>query len=411
MQQQDPHSKLIVALDVPDTKQAWEIVDDLGDLVDFYKIGMELIYQDGLEFARTLKKEGKKIFIDAKLHDIPRTVLSALKNIESLGADIVTIHTNMSCLNALEAYRKERGYANMKLCFISVLTSENLQDLRMMKQISDNANLKEHIVHLAKMVKKYSGDGLVASAFEVPLLRQALGDDFLIITPGIRPKGDWDTQWSGDKADDQKRSATPTRAIASGADYIVVGRPIVKADNRKLAAQTIINEIADAMEGNSQPLKLTNAIKINQPPEHGKKFTPVEAEDKDDALAIPRAIFNEASNILAEQSKANKVPAEQAETQKPVIKADIVRVTKSNNDKNIIKASPLYGAQKDSQDRESTPARTTAPIAPTRNKPVAKKHADVPNWQVVEPVKDKRPAPKENTPKWAPDKKDEDDEL
>ena len=219
--------KLIVALDVADCEQAEKLVKELGDEVSFYKIGMELIYHDGLELARILKKQGKKIFIDAKLHDIPRTVLSAARNIAQYKADILTVHCNASCLEAFKIYQDElEKQNNMKWCFVTILTSEYAT--------------KKKVLDLANKAIKAGAHGLIASAQEAKILRENFGNDFTLITPGIRPK------WAN--PNDQKRTATPLQAVKAGVDYLVVGRPITQAANKKKAARTIIEEIAQAME-------------------------------------------------------------------------------------------------------------------------------------------------------------------
>ena len=233
--------RLIVALDVSNCEEAEKLVKELGDEVSFYKIGAELIYHGGLELARKLKQNGKKIFIDAKLHDIPRTVLSAAQNVEDYcDADILTVHCNASCLEAFRIYQKELKKQNkkshMKWCFVTVLTSENEYDLR---KIQIRRKVPYHVKDLAENVLKIGARGLVASVQEAKILREKFGNDFTLITPGIRPKGA--------KADDQKRIATPTEAIQNGSDYLVVGRPITQAANKKQIAHDIIEEMANAI--------------------------------------------------------------------------------------------------------------------------------------------------------------------
>ena len=134
----EARSKLIVALDVPDIISAKKVIDKLGDSVVFYKIGMELIYHGGLDLARELKKQGKKVFIDAKLHDIPRTVLAAARNIETYEPDLLTLHCSSSTYQALQQYRDEGDKSNMKWCFVTMLTSEDDSDL-LKKQIRRTA--------------------------------------------------------------------------------------------------------------------------------------------------------------------------------------------------------------------------------------------------------------------------------
>ena len=186
---QDPHDRLIVALDVANIQRAWEIVDRLDDNVSFYKIGAELIYNNGLELAQTLKKENKRVFIDAQLIGSPRSVFMAAKNIELIGADIVTLYGNHSCFQAIQAYRKKRGYDVMKLCCITALSSETEDDLRALHQLADDIDLPTYIENIAYQAREAGADGVVASAREARNIREKMGNEFLIITPGIRPKG------------------------------------------------------------------------------------------------------------------------------------------------------------------------------------------------------------------------------
>ncbi len=244
--------KLIVALDVPDVEKAKKIIDILGDSVTFYKIGMELIYHGGLELAEKLKKDNKKVFIDAKLHDIPRTVLAAARNIAKHKADFLTLHCNSSNYKALQEYRKsENNEHEMKWCFVTVLTSEDDSDL---KRSGITRNVSDHVKELATQAITQGADGIVASAKEAKYLRSnGLADkEFIIITPGIRP--------AGYKADDQKRITTPTQAIKAGSDYLVVGRPIVKDADPKAMAEKIVKEIHNALSNKQATDKATLAF-------------------------------------------------------------------------------------------------------------------------------------------------------
>ena len=236
----EARGKLIVALDVPDVVSAKKMIDKLGDSVVFYKIGMELIYHGGLDLAKELKEQGKKVFIDAKLHDIPRTVKAAARNIETYGADLLTLHCNSSAYQAFQEYRKEQKHvkSNMKWCFVTMLTSEDDSDLEKMKI---RRTAKFHVEKLAIEAIEQGVDGIVASAQEARILKNLKNrnDDFIIITPGIRPKGS--------SHNDQRRVTTPTEAIQAGSDYLVVGRPILEANNPKIMAEKIVEEIANAL--------------------------------------------------------------------------------------------------------------------------------------------------------------------
>ena len=316
---QDPHDKLIVALDVENIQRAWEIIDRLDDNVSFYKIGAELIYNNGLELAQTLKKENKKIFIDAQLIGSPRSIFMAAKNIELMGADIVTLHGNHSCFQAIQAYRKKRGYSSMKLCCITALTSESEADLRALHQLADDIDLPTYVENIAYQAYQAGADGVVASAREARNIRQKMGSEFLIITPNIRSKNSGDAH----KSDDQKRITTPADAIQAGADYLVVGRPITTAENPKLAAQDIIDQIDQAMESNIVAGKHHLLTR--------KKFKLIDPADKQKDLGIPHKLFQASQpqkspshNVIKKEEPtpqidmANQRPQQQANQQKAI---------------------------------------------------------------------------------------------
>ncbi|MCH9852247.1 MAG: orotidine-5'-phosphate decarboxylase [Alphaproteobacteria bacterium] len=347
---QDPHDRLIVALDVDNIQRAWEIVDRLDDNVSFYKIGAELIYNKGLELAQTLKKENKKIFIDAQLIGSPRTVYAAAKNIELMGADILTLHGNHSCFQAIEAYRKKRGYSSMKLCCITALTSESEADLRALHQLADDIDLPTYIENIAYQAHQAGADGVVASAREARNIRQKMGSEFLIITPGIRPKNSANIH----KSDDQKRVTTPADAIQAGADYLVVGRPITNADDPKLAAQNIIDDIEKAMEGTiasgkQHPAHTIMPPMMPPPITARKKFKIIQPADEKKDLSIPHKMFQQPAT-----RPSQSVPS-------PVV------IKKEENN------HPKHDYSPDM-------------IPPRRNHP-EKKDENVPQWQEVKPEK------------------------
>jgi orotidine-5'-phosphate decarboxylase len=229
-----PRERLIVALDMPDVAQAERLIAEIGDRVSFYKVGMELAYGGGLDLVRRLADSGKQVFLDLKLHDIPNTVERAVGQVSRLGATFLTVHAYPQTMRAAVA---GRGNSDLKLLAVSVLTS------------CDDADLKEagYAYGVSALVDKRGAqaraarvDGLVASAAETTALRRQLGDDLLLVVPGIRP-ADADTG-------DQKRVATPGQAIRDGADYLVVGRPVTQATDPRAAAETIVAEIAAAAQ-------------------------------------------------------------------------------------------------------------------------------------------------------------------
>jgi orotidine-5'-phosphate decarboxylase len=226
--------RLIVALDMPDSGKALSIVEALSGEARLFKVGHELIYSDGLIFARALADAGMGIFLDAKLLDIPNTVERATANIDKLGMAFLTVHGTDR--KTLDAAVRGRGGGRMKLLAVTVLTSIEQADL------ADQGlaiGVPELVLKRARMAKEAGFDGVIASPNEAAAIRAELGSDFLIVTPGIR--------LSGSAIGDQQRVSTPGDAIAAGADYLVVGRPITEAADPKAAATSIISEIAAAL--------------------------------------------------------------------------------------------------------------------------------------------------------------------
>ena len=227
--------RLIVALDFHKMDDVKNLVNELGDSVVFYKVGMELFYSVGTEVVTWLKSQNKKIFLDLKLHDIPNTVAGGLCSLMNLGADILNVHaaggfTMMkTAADRLREESAKAGIVKPKLIAITVLTSINQAEWCGALKIS------EQVAEFAKQAKDAGLDGVVASPQEAALIRENCGKDFLIITPGIRP--------AGSDINDQSRISTPAAAIRNGANYLVVGRPIRAAENPKLAAENILAEI------------------------------------------------------------------------------------------------------------------------------------------------------------------------
>jgi orotidine-5'-phosphate decarboxylase len=222
--------RLIVALDVPTLAEAKALVNQLGDAVSFYKIGYQLGYAGGLPFGQELVQSGKKVFFDLKLHDIGNTVARGVESVAKLGATFLTVHAYPQTMKAAVEARGDK----LKILAVTVLTSYDDEDLA-------EAGYSESVSHLvarrAKQAREIGVDGLVCSAEEAASLRVQVGS-LALITPGIRP--------AGAAVGDQKRIMTPARAIAAGADYLVVGRPVVEATDPKAAAEAIVAEIAGA---------------------------------------------------------------------------------------------------------------------------------------------------------------------
>ena len=235
MTTENPSDKLIVALDFPTVEEARAIVQTIDDQCQFYKVGLELLFAGGQDLALELKRQGKRVFVDAKLLDIGATVEKATANIAKMGVDFLTLH--VSDQKTLEAAVRGRGNSGLKLLGVSVMTNLDEQDLQ--QQGITEFSPQELVLKRAQLAKQVGLDGLVSSGHEAHDIRQLVGPDFLIVTPGIRPSGA-DTQ-------DQTRVMTPGKAIANGANHIVVGRPICQADHPHLAAKAIQEEISNAV--------------------------------------------------------------------------------------------------------------------------------------------------------------------
>jgi len=227
--------RLIVALDMPTLAEADALVATLGDSVSFYKVGLELVFAGGLELARRLKSEGKHVFLDMKLLDIGNTVERAVANASEFGVDFLTVHGHD--LKTLQAAVAGRSDSRLKLLAVTVLTNLTADDL---SQQGCSHAPAEMVLRRARLARESGFDGVIASGQEAGRIREAIGEDFLIVTPGIR--------LPGSATDDQQRITTPDNAIGAGADYIVVGRPITQADDPKSVAETFVSHIRDAHE-------------------------------------------------------------------------------------------------------------------------------------------------------------------
>lgn len=230
----DPRDRLIVALDVPSIEMALSLVTRLGRSVTFYKVGYQLGYAGGLAFARQLIDDGKQVFLDFKLHDIGNTVEKGVESVAKMGAAFLTIHAYPQ---TMQAAVKGRGASKLKILAVTVLTSYDDNDLA-------NAGYRMKVGELAatraQQARDLGIDGLVCSPEEAANLRKIVGGKMTLVTPGIRP--------AGSATGDQKRIMTPAKAIAAGADYLVVGRPITEAADPKAAAEAIVAEIAQAVK-------------------------------------------------------------------------------------------------------------------------------------------------------------------
>jgi orotidine-5'-phosphate decarboxylase len=228
----DPRERLIVALDVSSVAEAEALVVRLGEAVRFYKIGYQLGFAGGFDFARALVDTGKQVFIDMKLHDIGNTVAQGVKSVAKLGATFLTVHAYPQTMHAAV---DARGDSGLRILAVTVLTSYNDADLA---AAGYDFTVPELVAERAAQARDVGVDGIVCSAAEAEMLRPTLGPGMVLVTPGIRP--------AVADADDQKRVMTPAAAIKAGADYLVVGRPVVAAVDPKAAADAIVAEIAKA---------------------------------------------------------------------------------------------------------------------------------------------------------------------
>lgn len=228
----DIRDRLIVALDVPTIWDAYRLVGQLGDEASFYKIGYRLAFAGGLDLARQLIAEGKKVFLDLKLHDIGNTVTEGVDSLTTLGVTFLTVHAYPQTMRgAVEG----RGDSPLKLLAVTALTSYDDGDLR---DAGYGLAVRDLVRMRAEQARTTGMDGIVCSAAETGIVRDVIGRDMLIVTPGIRP--------TGGAAGDQKRTLTPGEAIRAGVDHLVVGRPIIRAADPRGAAAAIMDEIAAA---------------------------------------------------------------------------------------------------------------------------------------------------------------------
>jgi orotidine-5'-phosphate decarboxylase len=224
--------RLIVSLDLPSIREAEAVVATLGPSVTFYKIGYQLAFAGGIPFAAGLIAAGKQMFLDLKLHDIGNTVAKGVESVAQMGATFLTVHAYPQTMKS--AMEGARG-SNLRILAVTVLTSLDDADLM---EAGYRMNVAELAARRAQQARDIGIDGLVCSPEEVANLRSITGKGMALVTPGIRP--------IGSAAGDQKRFTTPAKAIAGGADYLVVGRPIVDAPEPKAAADAIVAEIEGA---------------------------------------------------------------------------------------------------------------------------------------------------------------------
>src|SRR5262245_24023232 len=228
-----PRDRLIVALDLPSVEAAEAMIGRFGDAVTFYKIGYQLAYAGGLPLVQKLAGSGKKVFIDLKLHDIGNTVARGVDSIARLGATFLTVHAYPQTMKAaVEA----RAGSSLKILAVTVLTSYDDGDLH---AAGYRLSVSDLVEARAQQAQVLGVDGIVCSPEEATRVHKIVGHQMHLVTPGVRP--------AGSATGDQKRIMTPGRAIAAGADYLVVGRPIVEAADSRAVAEAIQAEISQAV--------------------------------------------------------------------------------------------------------------------------------------------------------------------
>ncbi|MEJ8474979.1 orotidine-5'-phosphate decarboxylase [Roseibium algae] len=228
--------RLMLPLDVQTVEDARALVKATNGVVGVYKIGMELQFAGGLELARQLAAEGHKVFLDVKLHDIDNTIFNAVRNVAKMGMSFMTLHAYPKTMRAAVNALKEEGTKDLCLLGVTVLTSMDNDDL---KAAGYQGRVAELVSTRAEDAREAGMGGIVCSPQEASAMRPVLGQELVMVTPGIRP--------AGSDAGDQKRIMTPGDAIRAGSDYLVIGRPISKAPDPRKAAEAIISEIDAAL--------------------------------------------------------------------------------------------------------------------------------------------------------------------
>lgn len=231
---QSKHScQLILALDIEDKNEAIELVKNSGKELEWVKVGLQMFTKYGPDYVRQIADLGVKVFLDLKLHDIPNTVAKAIESISALPINMLSIHTSGGLEMMQWAVKAQESYKqDLQLLGVTVLTSMNNEGLQKMAIVQTAA---QRVGHLASLAQEAGMSGLVCSTHEVAALKKTFGEQFKLVTPGVRP--------TGSAAGDQKRIMTPTQAKVAGSDYIVVGRPIYQAENPAQAIASIKAEL------------------------------------------------------------------------------------------------------------------------------------------------------------------------
>ncbi len=231
-------AEIIVALDLPSGSTALGLVDELGDSIDFYKIGSPLFTRSGPGIVRELRSRGKRVFLDLKYHDIPNTVAHAVQSAAALDVAMVTLHASGGSA-MMRAALDAVGNEGPRLLGVTILTSFTPAQVEEVWN-KEVLSVRDEVARLAALAAEAGMHGVVTSALEAEARKRRHGPDFLVITPGIRPQGE--------AASDQARTATPSAAVRAGSDYLVIGRPILDADDPRAAVEQILADMQEAVE-------------------------------------------------------------------------------------------------------------------------------------------------------------------
>ncbi len=230
------NERIIIGLDVSNLEDVERVLSLCGSAV-WFKVGSQLFTKFGPPVVNFIKKQNRKVFLDLKFHDIPNTVRNAVISALDLGVDMLTLHS-LGGVKMIERAREAVEGTSLKLLAVTILTSHTEQELN--NEIGILGTVGEAVVRLSKLAISAGAHGVVCSPHEVALLREAIGDDFIIVTPGVRPKWEKETH-------DQARVMTPGEAIKLGADKIVIARPILKAEDPSLAYDRLLEDIRNAL--------------------------------------------------------------------------------------------------------------------------------------------------------------------
>lgn len=234
-----PKAKICLALDVDELERVSFFVNELRDVVDVFKVGLQLYCKYGNSVIKQIKKYDSKIFLDLKFLDIPNTVANACRVVTSLGVDIINVHAlggldmMRAASEAAQEESRKLGIEKPQVIGVTILTS--IDDKILNEEIKISGNVESQVIHLARLAQKSGLDGVVASPLETKQIRKTCGENFLIVTPGIRP--------SFSQKDDQKRTLTPAEAVLSGSNILVIGRPIYAALNPRQIVDSLREEI------------------------------------------------------------------------------------------------------------------------------------------------------------------------